>query len=191
IFIRAPDGCTVGKWELGLSSFSGSSDRATGNIAFESDCQAFKLVTTHPPQPKHGDFDSGMINSCGLDRTLISEPGKAQQFQRYYTYEVRRAQPGNCSVTLLVPRLVKRLSLSKLEMDIFVGPGADRVRLASSGDYRARIDGRFLSDGFNFQTHRVQVLFTSRQNAFWEQVLTIVFAALIGVGAAAMLQAIA
>jgi hypothetical protein len=76
-------------------------------------------------------------------------------------------------------------------MDIFIGPGADGVRLASSGDYRARIDGQFLSDGFDYQPHRVQVLFTSRQDAFWEHVLTIVFAALIGVGAAAILQAIA
>lgn len=191
IFVRASEGCSVGRWELGLSNFAGRSDRTIGTIVFETDCQTFQLVTTHPPQPMSSDFDSGMINSCGFHRTLVSEPAKDQQFQRNYTYDVSRAQSGNCSVTLLIPRLVKRLSLSKLEMDVFVGPGADSVRLASSGEYRARIDNQYLSDGFNYQTHRVQVLFTSRQDAFWEHVLTIVFAALIGVGAAAILQAIA
>ena len=191
IFVRVPEGCMVGRWELGLSSFAGRAARTTGAIAFETDCPTFQLVTTHPPQPKRDDYDSGMIDTCGLDRKLISEPAKDQLFQRYYTYDVRRSQSANCSVTLLIPNLVKRLSLSKLEMDVFIGPSADSVRLASLAEYRSRIDGQFRSDGFNYQSQRVQVLFTSRQDAFWEQVLIIVFAALIGVGAAAILQAIA
>lgn len=193
---KSDEACEVKDFVLGTGTLLDAPmgrRREASEISFTTNCSMIALTTSHeipgslattPP------LDRGLSTLCDVERKQLPETtGPSGATKRWNVEVVQKRQASESQYTFLLKDNLKRLSLSSYLLDINIGPGASEIGLFNSADYYSSVSSQTRLRFGNVYVHRYRIIIKHRVWEYWEQALTIILAALVGVGATALFEA--